>query len=289
MSFIEVVNHPLFAQYDVHVSVKRDDQIHAVVSGNKVFKLRYHLEAFKTGGYEHIASFGGPYSNHLHALAYVGYEQGIKTLGIIRGEQVYPLNHTLQDCVNWGMELIPIPRIEYKHKHESELLQRYLSQYESIYLVPEGGSGLLGVQGAEDILSGVSLDNYDYIVCACGTGTTVAGLISSIAQQNKTAHVYALAVLKAKEWLQQEISEYLNGRAQQYKYWQVSDEYCFGGYGKTPKELLSFMEKESAHLPLEPIYTAKAWYGLQQLVQTKQIANGSRVLFIHTGGLQGWR
>lgn len=286
MSSIQIIDHPFFQRKKVTVCVKRDDRVHPVISGNKWYKLKYHLQAFFKGNYDYLASFGGAYSNHLHALAYAGKEQGIKTLGFVRGEQILPLNPTLKDCVTWGMTLIPISRAQYQLKQDSQITHAYQACYPNMYIVPEGGSGLLGVKGSMEMLTAEQAQDFDHIIVAAGTGTTAAGIIANAPDSTK---VHVVAVLKAKHWLEDEIRAYLNTLKVVGKQWQVSEDYAFGGYAKRPKSLLDFLKIERTILPLEPIYTGKAWFALHQMIQAGVISSYERVLFVHTGGLQGWR
>ncbi|EAT13768.1 pyridoxal-phosphate dependent enzyme [Bermanella marisrubri] len=286
MSSIQLIEHPLFKQQKVTVCVKRDDQVHPIISGNKWYKLKYHFQAFFGGQYDCLASFGGPYSNHLHALAYAGKEKGVRTIGFIRGEQILPLNPTLRDCVDWGMTLIPISRQQYKLKHDLRTLKAYQAFYPNMYIIPEGGSGILGVKGSMGMVSVEQAKSFDHIVVAAGTGTTAAGIIANVSSATK---VHVIAALKAKQWLENEISHYLDELCISGKQWSVFEDYTFGGYAKRPRELLDFIERENKFLPLEPIYTAKAWFALHEMIHEQIIPSNERVLFIHTGGLQGWR
>ena len=284
---------PELVSKGISLSVKRDDLQHSIVSGNKLFKLHYHLEHCKKNNIKTIVTFGGAYSNHLHATAYAANKLGIKTVAVIRGEQIIPLNATLKDCTDWGMILEPVTRKEYKEKTKSPVIQTILDQYPDAYLIPEGGCDLLGVQGASKILDGVDQSQFDYIVCACGTGSTVSGVISK-SQPHIT--VIGMAVLKGAHWMKSEVQawlEKLNAPAsgEHLAKWMINTDYHFGGYGKIKPALTDFIrEIESRYdLPLEPIYTGKSVYGILDLAKKDYFPKGSRILFIHTGGLQGNR
>jgi 1-aminocyclopropane-1-carboxylate deaminase len=273
--------------FGVSLHVKRDDLIDDVVSGNKLFKLHHHLQAFHAQNKQTLITFGGAFSNHLHATAYIGQALGIKTVGIIRAEphELKNLTPTLSDCQSWGMTLAPVSRSEYKLKQDSGVVQKIANQYPDIYWVPEGGAGELGVQGAQLILDGVDQSHYDVIVLACGTGTTLAGVIRA---SEPHVQVIGVPVLKGAKWMAAEVEQYLDAAMNN---WQLVLDYHFSGYGKWNDELLNFMADIQAQtgLPLDPVYTAKAFYGLVDLIRLKTINKGSRVLFIHTGGLQGAR
>lgn len=272
---------------DVSVDIKRDDLIDDVVSGNKLFKLHYHLQAFKEQKRHTLLTFGGAYSNHLHATAYAGKMLGIQTVGIVRAEphELEHLTPTLNDCKHWGMILEPVSRSEYKLKQDSHHIQQIAKQYSDVYWVPEGGSGELGIKGAQLILEGVDQSQYDVIVLACGTGTTLAGVIKASAPH---VTIIGVPVLKGAKWMTSEVAQYLDAGMNN---WQLELNYHFSGYGKWNETLLAFIEQMQTNidLPLDPVYTAKAFYGLLDLIRNKTIKAGSRVLFIHTGGLQGAR
>lgn len=285
---IEPFSHPLCDQHDVQVFIKRDDLIHDVISGNKLFKLSLYLEKFKKENYKTLITFGGAYSNHVHATAYKAKSLGIKSVAIIRGEQLLPLNPTLKDVTDWGMVLEPVSRADYKLKEQSEHIKKIIDTYGDPLLVPEGGCGTLGVLGAAKMLDGVDQSSFDYVICACGTATTLSGLICASEDPIK---LIGVPVLKAQKWMGQEIGDYLNQLNIKKSNWQLLHDYHFGGYAKTPTQIVEFvseMEKDYG-LMLDPIYTGKAFYALLDQIKKGLIAKGSKVLFVHTGGLQGRR
>lgn len=285
---IERFSHPVLEQYGVTVDVKRDDLIHPIISGNKLYKLHYNLEAFQEGGFKTLITFGGAYSNHVHATAYAGMELGVNTVGVIRGEQLLPLNPTLKDCVDWGMTLEPVSRGVYRNKENDSEIQAILSKYEKPFLVPEGGGNTLGVKGASLMLETVKQQDYDLIVVASGTGATVAGLIYA---SGPLVKVLGVATLKGVTWMAGEVRKYLQDLKCANTNWSINCDYHFGGYGKKNAELDEFVKSVSTDygLPIEPIYTGRALYGLLDLVAKGEVTRGSRVLFIHSGGLQGAR
>ena len=285
---IEKFDHPILTRHGVEVDVKRDDLIHPVVSGNKLYKLHYNLEAFLRGDYKTLVTFGGAYSNHVHALAYAGKELGAPTVAIIRGEQLLPLNPTLTDCVNWGMVLEPVSRGVYRQKEGDDEIKSILSSYDRPYLVPEGGGNTLGVKGASLMLESVDQENYDIIVVASGTGATVAGLIYA---SEPWVNIIGVATLKGASWMSLEVREHLQSLNCFKINWQINCDYHFGGYGKKNAELDAFVKKIGSEYKLfiEPIYTGRALYALLDLVVKGEIKSGARVLFIHSGGMQGIR
>lgn len=284
---IESIFLDTLSQFNVSIDVKRDDLIHPVISGNKRYKLHFYIQDMLASNKTRLVTFGGAYSNHLHATACVGNELGIQTVGIVRAEP-HELNNptpTLKDCQQWGMTLEPVSRAEYRLKQASPVVAQICAKYPDAYWVPEGGSGELGVKGAEYILSGVQQSNYDVIVLACGTGTTLAGVVRASVD---SVNVIGIPVLKGAKWMQSEVAQYLPATKRN---WQLNYDYHFSGYGKWNDELVRFSESitQQSGIPLDLVYTAKAFYALVDLISAGKIARNSRVLFIHTGGLQGSR
>ena len=270
--------------HGIVVSVKRIDLVHPHIAGNKFYKLKYNLQAAREQGKTLLISFGGAYSNHIHALAHAAHEYGFQAIGIIRGQELVKqaLNPTLQDAANLGMRFEFISRSDYRQKHTPEFLQAVLSRHPNAYIIPEGGCNDLAIQGCTEILSDADKSDFEVICCAVGTGGTLAGLINASAAQQR---LIGYAALKT-DHLNAEIMHMTHKRQ-----WQVFSEEVFGGYGRFNAELLDFIANTQAHsdLPLDPIYTGKAFYRLSQHIAEGLFAPNSRILFIHTGGLQGHR
>lgn len=281
---LQSINHPLLRARRVSVVVKRDDLKHPIISGNKAFKLKYNMQAAQEQSACALVTFGGAYSNHLHATAYAAKRIGLPAVAVVRGEQILPLNHTLQDCINWGMTLHPVSRLQYKEKNTEAFRQWIEGMYGNVFWIPEGGANQLGVKGAQEILSEVDQSNFDYIIAACGTGTTLAGLINGAEEHVK---VIGVPVLKNASWLYDEIKSWVKPGKQPINLWL---DYHFGGYAKATRGLLEFIEEmQSFNIPLDFVYTAKALFALFDQIDKQVIPSGSRVLFCHTGGLQGMR
>ena len=277
--------------YNIHLDILRLDNLHPIISGNKWFKLKNHLVCARDAGCKMVLSFGGAWSNHIHALAAAGKVLGFETIGVIRGEQPPRLSPTLQDAVDWGMRLHFVSRFDYREKHSPEFQKRTLKvlglNAQDVWIVPEGGSGELGVKGCEDILISASVDtnDYDQIWLAAGTGATAAGVIRSV---SGNTFVQVVAALKGAGWMQQDIQGFLPKGIQN---WSLdTDSHC-GGYAKTTPDLLAFIKAFALDtgIPLEPVYTGKVLLALYKEVINSDIPSGSRLLVIHTGGLQGAR
>ncbi len=268
--------------YPVQITVKRLDLIHPQISGNKFFKLKYNLLEAKQRGFKQILTFGGAYSNHIAATAYVAQLFGFQSIGIIRGDelQTQSLNPTLQTANDFGMQLRFVSRAEYRLRHDTDYQLQLKQHYPDAYIIPEGGTNTFALKGTQEILSPEDQTNYDVICCAVGTGGTIAGIIESSSNRQQ---VLGFSALKG-EFLRHDIQQWTDKLN-----WSLTDQYCGGGYAKTSPELLQFMlQFEQQHaIPLEQVYTAKMMMGLFDLIEKNHFPTHTRILVIHTGGLQG--
>lgn len=264
--------------------VKREDLNHPVISGNKWRKLKYNLQEAKKLGHTQILTFGGAYSNHIYATAGAGQESGIKTIGIIRGEEHLPLNPTLSFASKSGMELHYMDRATYRRKSEPDIFKLLKQQYGDFYLIPEGGTNALAIRGCEEIIQEIDID-YDYLCCPVGTGGTITGLISGIKGKS---NILGFSSLKG-DFLKREVTHLLEQYGNSFSNWSINTDYHFGGYAKTKPALLNFMsEFEQQHkIPLDPVYTGKMMFGIYDLVHSGFFPEGSKIVALHTGGLQG--
>lgn len=287
------INREIFRSAGVEVSVLRLDLMHPWVNGNKWFKLKYNLLAAKEQNYTTILTFGGAYSNHIYATAAAGNLLGFRTIGVIRGDERLPLNPTLSFAVAQGMQLIYVDRETYRQRDTAELYADLRQGFGEVFIIPEGGCNLNGVRGCTEILSEVTA-GFDTICVACGTATTLAGLILSLQPKQRSL---GFPVLKNGEFLKHDITKLLT----QYlasglptpsrnpaTSWELVCDYHFGGYGKVNHELVSFSHEftQIHSIPLDYVYTAKMFYGVMDLISKGRI-EGDRLLLIHTGGLQG--
>lgn len=283
---LQQLHSPLWEDQGIALWVKREDLLHPAISGNKWRKLKYNLQAAREQQKDTLLTFGGAYSNHIAAVAAAGQEFGFKTIGIIRGEEHLPLNPTLSFASSAGMELLYLSREAYRQKTNPVFLEQLSQQFGQPYIIPEGGTNALAVKGCTEIVADIPID-YDYICCACGTGGTIAGIIAGLEGEKQ---LLGFPALKGGEFLQEEITQLIEQyNGQHYRNWQLITDYHFGGYGKVKPELLDFMRAFQAehNLPLEPVYTGKMFYGLVDLIRQGYFPKGSRIVAIHTGGLQG--
>lgn len=278
-------NQQLLIEFPDHIQVyiKREDLLHAQISGNKFRKLKYNLIKARQFNQRTLLTFGGAYSNHIAAVAAAAHEFGFNSIGIIRGEELADKidpNPTLHKAQQHGMQLHFVSRADYRRKTESEFIQQLIEQYGEFYLIPEGGSNHLAVQGCAEILTTHDRQQFDYVCCAVGTGGTLAGIIESSAPSQT---VLGFAALKG-DFLQAQIQQWTAKTN-----WRLISDYHCGGYAKTTPALLHFIQQfyQRTGIPLEPIYTGKLMFGLMDLIQRGHFAPHSRILVIHTGGLQG--
>ena len=283
-SVLTKIDDPRLVQYGVELWLKRDDLLHPVISGNKWRKLKYSLNHALTLKADTLISMGGAYSNHLHALAYTAKCLGLKSIGIIRGEESRVLNPCLSDMKNWGMRLQFITRSDYRLLRQYKGHQDLPNILPNQYWLPEGGAQCLALKGVAELVTEIPVD-YDVLCTPCGTGTTLAGLISA-ASENVT--VTGFAALKNAGFLTADVQTLL---AAQHKNWHINPDYHFGGFAKTSPELLHFIAefKACTHITLEPVYTGKMMYALYDLLSKNAFKSGQRIIALHTGGLQGNR
>jgi len=269
----------LFTQDKVQAFVLRLDKFNPIISGNKWFKSRYYLEDAKLKRSDTIVTFGGAYSNHIVATSFACKENNLKSIGIIRGEEPQQLSHTLQAAKAFGMELLFVERSVYKTKQIPNIYQNTAT-----YIIPEGGYGKLGCQGSATIYKDFDLSKYDHIICASGTGTTIAGLIESSLPHQKIA---GINVLKGYENIVNDIKVLLSNAEE--KRFTIDNNYHFGGYAKHNEALISFMNNLwlQEQLPTDFVYTAKLFYAVKDMIAKNKFEANAKLLIIHSGGLQG--
>jgi 1-aminocyclopropane-1-carboxylate deaminase len=279
---IEELKSQFFEQSEVRLLIKREDQNHPFVSGNKWWKLKYNLEEALKAGQTTLLTFGGAYSNHIYATAAATHELGLKSIGIIRGEETLPLNATLSFAKASGMELHYVSREAYRNKTETSFIEQLHKRFGDFYLIPEGGTNELAVKGcaefAKQLMSEV---DFHYLCLPIGTGGTIAGMMEGLDESKK---IIGFPSLKGATFLEEEIKKYTSK-----KNWQLVSHYHFGGYAKVTIELMEFMNdfEKQFSIPLDPVYTVKMMFGIVDLIKKKFFESGSTILAVHTGGLQG--
>ena len=280
----------------VSLQILRLDLLHPQLSGNKWYKLRLNLQAAKEHGHDTVLSFGGAYSNHLHALAAAGKLHGLKTIGVVRGESAEPLNATLTFARQQGMELYHVTRADYKLKSSPDFLARLRERHGDFFLIPEGGANVAGVQGCADIsellnwstpAAAMSFASERVVALACGTGTTLAGLLLG---RREDYRILGLAALKG-DFLENDVRTALQscGVADPGN-WRITQEWHGGGYARSSPELLDFIRgfQHRTGIPLEPVYTGKLLLGLYRMLERGEFSRGTEIIVIHTGGLQAF-
>jgi 1-aminocyclopropane-1-carboxylate deaminase len=270
----------------ISLFIKREDLNHPHLSGNKWHKLKYNLQEARRQKKKTLLTFGGAYSNHIYAVAAAGKIFNFTTVGIIRGEEHLPLNPTLSFAKEKGMELFYLDRTSYRKKRSPEIINQLQEKFGDFYLLPEGGTNELAVRGCSEIISQIEID-FDYICCACGTGGTLAGLISGL---NGNNFALGFAVLKGASFLKDNVRSLLQiSIGNSFKNWDINLDYHFGGYARVNSALMDFVNRFTflTNIQIEPIYTGKMLYAIYDLVSKGYFKVGSSIIAVHTGGLQG--
>lgn len=288
---IHIVNQQVFLselqEKKIQLFIKREDTIHPEVSGNKFRKLKYNLVEARNQKKTTILTFGGAFSNHILATAAAGNSEGFKTIGIIRGDELgidikktMTTNETLKRAYEYGMQFDFVSREQYRNKTDHDFIKDLEEKYGDFYIIPEGGTNELAVKGCEEILT-TEDQQFDYICSCVGTGGTISGIINSAQPQQRVVGFQALK----GGFLKEEIKPFVRNN----KNWELIEAYHFNGYGKYNIELIEFINtfKRETKIPLDPIYTGKMMFGILDLIQKNRFPPGSKVLAIHTGGLQG--
>lgn len=275
----------LFAPAQVKADVLRLDLVHPVVSGNKWFKLKYHLQQSIKENSKGIISFGGAYSNHLVAAAYAAQQAGLAAIGIIRGEAPAQPSPALQDMKECGMQLRFVSRSAFAN--EQQLIALLNEELPGYFIIPHGGQSDYGVQGALEILQLTVLDVYTHIACAAGTGTMMAGLVQGSLPHQQ---VIGISSLKTEDADNNSIAAFIESSSSK-KNWKLFANYHFGGYARHTPALLQFMNEwyGQTGIASDFVYTAKLFFAISDLVEKKYFPPASRLLLIHSGGLQGNR
>ncbi|MBK7373482.1 MAG: pyridoxal-phosphate dependent enzyme [Saprospiraceae bacterium] len=266
--------------------VKRDDLIHPQVSGNKYRKLQGILDHVQSNNIKGVLTFGGAFSNHIYATAAAAAAYGLESIGIIRGEDD-DANPTLRFVRANGMKLFFVPRSEYSLKLDSILVRSIINQYRHLQVIPEGGDDPLAYDGLGMVITEM-IDqghNPDYLVVAAGTGTTAVGLLKALKKYQLDTKLLIFPALK-HQGLHKDIIKKAGVDSSQAIY---CDQYHFGGYARATEELIEFMNNflKVTGIPLDPVYNAKLVYGLYQMGKEKWFKPADRVIWLHTGGIQG--
>jgi 1-aminocyclopropane-1-carboxylate deaminase len=278
----------IFDDAGIRVLVKREDLNHHFISGNKWWKLFLNIDAALTENHETLLTFGGAYSNHIYATAAAAKEAGLKSIGIVRGEETIPLNATLSFARDQGMQLHYVSRQAYREKEDSAFIESLSARFGRFYLIPEGGTNELAVRGCEEYAKGkLGAIDFDYLCLPVGTGGTAAGVIAGFAGQKE---IIGVSVLKNGAFLTETISNLLEKiYSTTYGNWQVLTTYDHGGYAKITSSLINFIDEMKAlhNLPLDGVYTGKLLWAVVEEIRAGRFRRGSTVLVVHTGGLQG--
>lgn len=283
MNFSESSNQKItIKNTTVSLYIKREDLLHPLISGNKFRKLKYNLAQAKKENKKTLLTFGGAFSNHILAVASAGNEYGFATIGIIRGEELKDKiadNPTLKKAQDLGMEFEFVSRASYREKTSPEFSATLSERFGDFYLIPEGGTNSLAIKGCEEILTEAD-QKFDYICCSVGTGGTIAGIINC---SKGSQQVLGFPALKG-DFLREDICKFASKSN-----WDLITDYHFEGYGKVSEELVRFINEfyQIHKILLDPIYTGKMMFGVLDLIRKDYFPKKSKILVVHTGGLQG--
>ncbi|OGS80249.1 MAG: 1-aminocyclopropane-1-carboxylate deaminase [Flavobacteria bacterium RIFCSPLOWO2_12_FULL_31_7] len=267
---------------NISLYMKREDLLHPIISGNKFRKLKYNIEAAKKQNQEVLLTFGGAFSNHIVAVAGAGETFGFETIGIIRGEELHDKiseNPSLLQAQQLGMKFVFISREQYRLKDTADFIEKLRKDYGEFYLLPEGGTNALAIKGCEEIITDLDFE-FTHICTSVGTGGTITGIINGSANNQK---IIGFSSLKG-DFLQNDIAKFANKEN-----WSLNSDYHFGGYGKVTDELIAFINEfyQKYQIPLDPIYTGKMMFGIMNLIENNYFPSNSKIVAIHTGGIQG--
>lgn len=281
---LQKIESDLFKDKRIEVFIKRDDLIHPEISGNKWRKCFYLLENIKKSGVKNVITFGGAYSNHIHAFSYAANELGLNAIGIIRGEELAdkPLNNTLSFAEKNNMKFIFVSREEYRKREDKEYLDELIKKHKAI-IIPEGGTTEFAKFGLEDMVNEIKHEvKFNYIMSACGTGGTIAGINYGLKDNQKAIGISVLKGMKNE--LENKIKNFSN-----YNRTEIIEGYDFGGYAKYNEDLISFIKQfeKKNKIQLEQVYTGKMAYAFYDLLENNKFKNGDKIILVHTGGLQG--
>lgn len=285
---VEEIVTPLTAAHGVRLLIKREDLNHSEISGNKWWKLKYNLEAAVSVGFSTLLTFGGAYSNHIFATAATASSSNLQSIGVIRGEETFPLNSTLTFALSKGMRLHYLSRADYRAKTEPELLRRLHALFGEFFLIPEGGSNAHAVKGCKELGELLIAEtNFDTLILPVGTGGTIAGLIAGLRGKKK---IIGVPVFRNSDFLYDDIKSLLRESGEPDPgNWTLLSGYDFGGYAKTTPMLINFIKevKNELGLPLEQVYTGKMMWAIFEEIRKGNILRGETIMAIHTGGMQG--
>jgi 1-aminocyclopropane-1-carboxylate deaminase len=270
--------------------VLRLDLIDAYTGGNKLFKLKYNLDEVEKSGYIKMVTFGGAWSNHLAAVA-TCFEEAVnkkklEVIAVVRGEEPAEYSNTLKYCREKGVKLHFVSRAQYKQRNEPGFIHELKAEYGDFYLLPEGGSNELAVKGCREILQYIPID-FNYICCPVGSGGTIAGIASGL---KSGQHALGFVALKGTEMIEAQVQHLIQMASNsQLSNVQLFHDYHFGGFAKITFELLEFKRRLEiqAGFELDYVYTAKMFYGIENLILHGYFPAGSNIIALHTGGLQG--
>lgn len=292
LSPLQLLQHPLFSKHNVKVFAKRDDIIHPIISGNKWRKLKFNLRAIQNDtSLIGAITFGGSYSNHIHAFAYACHQQNIPCVGVIRGEESYANNFTLTCAQHWGMKLHFVDRQTYRRRNDTDYLKSLQKAFPNYFIIPEGGSNQLAIPGVAEVMNELKEQiEFDTLLTPVGSGGTLAGIITGDKEYFHHEHkLLGIAVLKGANYLTEEVKSLLPSTIKPHNNWKIHTEFHRGGYAKFSKDDVQRIREfnKITGVDFEPVYSGKMVLALFDLLEQDYFPPNERIVLLHTGGLQG--
>lgn len=285
---VDEIITPLTSANGVRLMIKREDLNHAEISGNKWWKLKYNLQAAVSAGFSTVLTFGGAYSNHIYSTAAAAAHAKLQSIGVIRGEDTRPLNPTLSFASSKGMQLHYVSRADYRAKTELPFIEHLRTLFGEFFLIPEGGSNVYAVRGCKEFGELIAREiDFDTVFLPVGTGGTIAGLIAAMRGKKK---IIGVPVFRDSEFLYDDIRSLIKESGERDPgNWTLLSGYDHGGYAKTTPQLIDLIKtvRHDLSLPLEQVYTGKMIWAIFEEIRKGNVVRGTKILAIHTGGLQG--
>lgn len=284
---LQKIESQFLDEHGITLHIKRDDQIHPEISGNKWRKLKYNFIEAKKQNLNTILTFGGAYSNHIAATAAAAYKYGFKCIGIIRGEELNPgSNETLKKAHELGMELNFISRADYRNRSEDSFINSLKQRFGDCFVIPEGGSNILALKGCTEIIDEIDQE-FDVIVSSVGSGGTIAGLTCGLIPNQQAL---GICVLKGSNYLDESVNTLIHQFSNDNRTnWKINHDHHLGGYAKYNDHLIEFINqfKSDNGIQLDPVYTGKMMLAIYNLIKEGYFEPETRIVALHTGGLQG--
>ena len=278
-----------------NVFVKRDDMTGIGLGGNKVRKLEYLLADAKAQGAKVVFTTGGAQSNHAMLTAAAAKKLSMTPILILkkRGVTARQGNQLLEHLMGVDVRFMDTDSYEDIYNEMDRVGQELGVPY---YKIPCGGSNALGTLGYVDCVREIAEQGYtfDHIICAEGSGGTMAGLALGAKLHMPNARVTGMMVDNdpfdvITMNLMREAAALLGAEVEVSREDFDLRDLCGPGYAIPSEEgnaAVSLMASQEG-IFLDPVYTGKAFAGLVAMAKEGVFKPDDRVLFLHSGGAGG--